>query len=170
MHRSAKHLALALVLSSLACGSKAPRVVEPTPVESTDAGVEVEAEAPKSLFQRLGNKKVFEDVVDSFVENLKVDTSVKQFAKFSGAKLEQYKASWANALCKSAGGDCTSGTEVKDAHKGLKINDKQWDSMVTDYKAALDENKVADTDKEDLVAVFNQFREEVIEVRTPPKK
>jgi hemoglobin len=158
----------------IACGSKKPKVVEPTPIEATsDAGADDAAvvEAPKSLFQRLGSKKVFEEIVEAFVGNLKADTSVKQLAKFTGPKADPYKAAWLNNICKNAGGECSaSGAEVKDAHKGLKITDKQWDSIVTDFKAALDENKITGAEKEDLLAVLNQFRDDVIEVRTPPKK
>jgi hemoglobin len=164
-----------LLSLAVACGSKKPKVVEPTPIETeSDAGADDAAvvEAPKSLFQRLGNKKqIFEDVTEAFVGNLKADTSVKQLAKLSGTKAEQYKSAWLNNMCKNAGGECSAtGSEVKDVHKGLKITDKQWDAIVTDYKAALDENKIAGTDKDDLLAVLNQFRDDVIEVRTPPKK
>jgi hemoglobin len=166
-----------LLFLGIACGSKKPKVVEPTPIETaSDAGMADAAsdvEAPKSLFQRLGSKKVIEDVTEAFVEYLTKDTLVKQFAKLAGqkAKADQYKMAWLNNICKNAGGDCSAtGSEVEEAHKGLKITDKQWDSIVTDFKGALDENKVTGADKEDLVAVLNQFRDDVIEVRTPPKK
>jgi hemoglobin len=156
-----------------ACGAKKPKVVEPVPAETvSDAGADVaEAAAPKTLFERVGSKKVFEDIAESFVQNLKIDNTVKVFAKLTGPKQEQYKAAWVNTLCKVSGGDCAStGAEIKDAHKGMKITDKQWDSMVTDFKAAMDEQKVADVEKEDLLAVLNQVKDDVIEVKAPPKK
>jgi hemoglobin len=172
------YLALALaapVLASTACGSKKPRVVEPTPVETiADGGADAEdaaPPAPKPLFERAGGKKAIDKVTDSFVKNLKADTSVKAFAKLTGAKLEAYKSAWSNVLCKESGGDCAAtGTELKDAHKGMKLTDKQFESMTTDFKAALDEELAgADTEKTDMMALFGQTKDQVVEAK-PAKK
>jgi hemoglobin len=173
------YLAIAVatpLLASTACGSKKPRVVEPTPVETVaDAGAGAEdaaPPAPKPLFERAGGKKVIDKVTDSFTKNLKADTSVKAFAKLTGAKLEAYKAAWSNVLCKESGGDCAAtGTELKEAHKGMKLTEKQFESMTTDFKAALDEElSGADTEKGDMMAVFGQTKDQVVEVKPATKK
>jgi hemoglobin len=160
------------VFSVAACGSKKPRVVEPTPVEVSDAGPDVvEAAAPKSLFERVGGKKGVEEIVDSFVLNLAAEPTLKAIGKLQKAKLDAYKAGWVNVLCKGAGGDCAAtGTELKELHKGMKLTDKQWESFVTDFTAALGEHKCEDAEKADMLAIFAPFKDEVIEVKAPPAK
>jgi hemoglobin len=171
MKRSVAFIAACIAIPaafSFACGSKKPVVVEPT-AESDDAGsdaaVEAEAPAPKSLYERLGKKEGITAVVDSFLKNLKADAVVnKMFAKTTGPKLDHFKQMMVEQLCEATGGDCKyTGKSMKEAHKGMKITEKQWDAVVTDLKLALDENKVGDAEKTDLFALLGPMKDDIVE-------
>ncbi len=159
------------VVASFACGGKKPHVQDQTPTETVaDAGAE-DAEAPppapKSLYERLGKKEGITAVVESFVKNVAADTAVnKSFAKTKGPKMDHFKQMMVEQLCEATGGDCKyTGKPMKEAHKGMKITDKQWDAIVTDLKLALDENKVGEAEKTDLFALLAPMKDEIVEVK-----
>ena len=174
MKRHVLSIALCLafpVVASFACGGKKPHVQDQTPTETVaDAGAE-DAEAPppapKSLYERLGKKEGITAVIESFVKNVVADTAVnKSFAKTKGPKLDHFKQAMVEQLCEATGGDCKyTGKPMKEAHKGMKITEKQWDAVVTDLKLALDENKVGEAEKTDLFALLAPMKDEIVEVK-----
>ena len=160
----------------VACGAKKP----PKPVETTptaeDAGAPVEDAAPppvqKSLFERLGGKEGITKVVDAFINNcVHNDVIKKRFAKLSKDKVEKFRGHLIDQICKESGGECEyTGKSMKDAHKGMKITDAEWNATVSALKAALDENKVAENEQNDLIAAIAPMKEDIVEVKPKGKK
>lgn len=167
-------LVASLGITAFACGpSKKPPPKEPAVTETiTDAGPEEEAEAPapKSLFERLGGKEALAKVVDTFMKNVAADTKInKRFAKLKGDKMDAFKEKVVDQLCEVTGGDCTyEGKSMKDAHKGMKIKEDEWNAFVADLKAALDEHEIAADDQADLMALLGPMHDDIVEVK--PKK
>lgn len=158
----------------VACGKKQPPK-EPTITETvSDAGPEADAEPPKpkSLFERLGGKEGITKVVDAFVVNiLHNDVIKKRFAKLPKEKVDKFKANLVNQICKESGGDCEyTGKSMKDAHKGMKITEPEWNATVSALKAALDENKVAENEMNDLIGLVAPMKDDIVEVKAKPKK
>ena len=177
--RSARVVFAALLLASsgafvFACGpSKKPPPKEPAVTETiSDAGVEAEAEAPppKSLYERLGGKEAITKVVDTLMKNVAADTKInKRFAGLKGKKMDDFKAKVVDQICEATGGDCQyAGKPMKDAHKGMKIKEDEWNAFVADLKAALDEHSVAADDQADLMALLGPMHDDIVEVK--PKK
>ena len=157
-------LAALLTLLSVACGHKAPPpAAEPGTVEQDDAGA-TPAEAAKSLFERLGGEASLQAIVATFSANLVSDKRfAKSHAKLKGPKLEAYKAALYTQLCEASGGDCKlEGTPVKDAHKGMKLADSQWEAFAQDFGLALDENKAGESEKTDLQALLTSLKADVV--------
>lgn len=166
--KTSMRLTLAATLFlSFACGHKAPLpAAEPGTVEQDDAGVAA-AEAPKSLFERIGGEDSLKAIVATFSANLVSDKRfAKSHAKLKGPKLEAYKSAIYTQLCEASGGDCKlEGTPVKDAHKGMKLTEAQWEAFVQDFGLALDENKAGDAEKTDLQALLGALKGEVVMVK-----
>jgi hemoglobin len=163
-------------VSTSACGGK-PAPKEPMITETvSDAGPEVaappEPPKPKSLYERLGNKEGITKVVDAFLKNLTGNDVVKKrFAKLSKEKLEKFRNNMIDQICKESGGDCEyTGKSMKDAHKGMKITEAEWNATVSALKAALDENKVGDNEQNDLIAAIAPMKDDIVEVKPKGKK
>jgi hemoglobin len=166
----------AMGVSTAACGGK-PAPKEPMITETvSDAGVEdaapPEPPKPKSLYERLGNKEGITKVVDSFMKNLTANDVVKKrFAKLSKEKVEKFRNNLIDQICKESGGDCEyTGKSMKDVHKGMKITEPEWNATVSALKAALDENKVAENEQNDLIAAVAPMKDDIVEIKAKPKK
>lgn len=142
----------------------------------SDAGPEdaapPEPPKPKSLYERLGNKEGIAKVVDSFLKNMTSNDVVKKrFAKLSKERVEKLRTNLIDQICKESGGDCEySGKSMKDAHKGMKITEAEWTATVSALKAALDENKVAENEMNDLIGLIAPMKDDIVEVKAKPKK
>jgi len=164
------------VVSFVACGPKKQPPKEPEHTETVadagdDAPVEAEAPAPKSLYERLGNKDGIAKVVDTFIKNVSADKVISaRFKKIK--KPDEFKSKMVDFIAVTAGcTDCKyEGKTMKDAHKGMKIKAAEWDALVQDFGAALEENKVGKEEQNDLVAALGQIRADIVEVEAKGKK
>ncbi len=156
-----------------ACGGKPPPKEPPVQETIADAGPEPPPEPPKpkSLYDRLGGKEAIAKVVDTFVKNVAADNKInKRFAKLKGDKLDAFKKNMVDQICEATGGDCKyAGKSMKDAHKGMKIKEDEWNALLLDLKNALEENKVADEDQNDLVALLAPMKDDIVEVKPKGK-
>jgi hemoglobin len=158
-----------------ACGGK-PTPKEPLITETvSDAGPEdapVEPPKPKSLFERLGGKEGITKVVDAFLKNMTGNDVVKKrFAKLSKERVEKLRTNLIEQICKESGGDCEyAGKSMKDAHKNMKVTEAEWNATVSALKAALDENKVAENEMNDLIGLVAPMKDDIVEVKAKPKK
>lgn len=173
-------LAATLVASGLvalvACGPKKPVITEP-PHEEVDAGpAEVDAgpPPPKSLYERLGKTEGLTKIVDTFAKNLATDNKFnKRLAAVKGPKLEKLKKDLVDQICVESGGpengaDCKyDGRFMKEAlGPKARLKEEEWQAMLVDLRAALEENSITDTEQQDLAAALGKFRDDVV---IPPK-
>jgi hemoglobin len=164
----------ALPFATFGCGKK-PVPKEPTITETvSDAGPEdaapPEPPQPKSLYERLGAKEGITKVVDSFIKNLTSnDLTKKRFAKLPKDRLEKFRKNLIDQICKESGGDCEyTGKTMKEAHKGMKITEAEWNATVSALKAALEENKVPENEQNDLIAAIAPMKEDILDAKPKP--
>lgn len=160
-------LALGMTVSAWGCGGKKPPKPMTPVVEVSDAGAdagEPEDAAPKSLYDRLGGKEGIASVIDLLMKNVAGDAELKKvFAKTTGARLEAFKKNLGDQLCEATGGPCKyAGKDMKDAHKGMKITEGQWDKFVLRLTDALNELKVADAEQSELLALLAPMKEQIV--------
>jgi hemoglobin len=162
------------------CGAKKPPPKEPAISETvTDAGAEANVDAeppkPKALVERLGGREGIAKVVETFVKNVAADNKInKRFAKLKGDKLDKFKSLLTDQICEAASPDgnfvCKyTGKSMKEAHKGMRIREEEWQALVSDLKSALEENKVASVDQDDLFALLGPMHDDVVEVKPREK-
>jgi hemoglobin len=158
-----------------ACGKKPPPK-EPTITETvSDAGAQDAADAeppkPKSLFERLNGKDGITKIVDAFITNVTHnDVIKKRFTKLPKEKVDKFRTNLIAQICKESGGDCEyTGKTMKEAHKGMKITEPEWNATVSALKAALDENKVGENEQNDLIAAIAPMKDDIVEVKAKPK-
>jgi hemoglobin len=52
---------------------------------------------------------------------------------------------------------------MKEAHKGLGIDDKDFDALVADLTKALDNNKVGKKEQDELLGMLAPMRKDIVE-------
>jgi hemoglobin len=163
-------LSAATLMCAIACGGKKPPVAPEPPVTETlpDAGdTDTVDAAPRSLFERLGGKDGIAQVVDAFIKNVQADSRVSRpFAKVKGEHMKRFHDMLVDQLCELTGGPCTyQGKDMKSAHKGMHVTNKQFDASVEDLQAAMSELKVPDQEQTELVNQLSQMREDIVGAR-----
>lgn len=120
----------------------------------------------KSLYERLGGKEALGKVIDDFVTNCTSDDRVKSF--FAGVTADKkdfkkFKANLTEQICEISGGPCKyNGRSMKDAHKGLAIDDQQFTAVAEDLVRALEKYHVGEREKNELLAGLGPLRAEIV--------
>ena len=114
-----------------------------------------------SLYARLGGKPVVDAVVVQTVSQVASDPAVNQ--SFKGVNLNKLTAKISDHLCALTGGGCEyKGDNMKDAHAGLKISEKEFYTMVEALRIALDGNGVGEGEKNELLRILAPMKRDVV--------
>ena len=115
----------------------------------------------KSLYDRLGGKPAITAVVDDFIGNVAGDTRINK--RFATADIPRLKTMLVNQICQASGGPCTyTGASMKDAHKGMKITDAEFNALVEDLVKSLDKFKVGAQEKSDLLGALGGMKLDIV--------
>ena len=121
---------------------------------------------PKSLYDRLGGKKSITAVVDEFVSRVAADKRIHAFFTATTSdprRLAKFKSSLVDQICEASGGPCKyKGKDMKTAHAGMGIADKDFGALVEDLIAALDKFNVGAAEKNDLLGALGPMKKEIV--------
>lgn len=127
----------------------------------------LEAQAQKTLYQRLGERKAIVAVVDDFVANCAADTRINKFFAATAkdpARLAAFKTNLVDQICEASGGPCKyKGKDMKTAHAGMAISNADFDALVEDLVKTLNKFKVAEADQKALLGVLGPMRAQIVE-------
>ena len=116
-----------------------------------------------SLYERLGGKDAITAVVDDFVARCAADARIN--GKFARTDIPRLKASLIDQVCEAAGGPCTyTGRDMRETHDGMAVTDGEFDALVEDLVATLNEFNVPDAEQQELLGVLAPMRGEIVEV------
>ena len=115
----------------------------------------------KSLYDRLGGKPAITAVVDDFIGNVAGDTRISR--RFASADIPRLKRMLVDQICQASGGPCTyTGASMKDAHKGMKITDAEFNGLVEDLVKSLDKFKVPAQERNDLLGALGGMKSDIV--------
>jgi hemoglobin len=115
----------------------------------------------KSLYDRLGGKPAITAVVDDFIGNVAGDTRINK--RFANTDIPRLKRMLVDQICQASGGPCTyTGASMKDAHKGMKITDAEFNALVEDLVKSLDKFKVGGQEKNDLLGALGGMKPDIV--------
>ncbi len=147
------------------------------------AGKPAQAQGKMSLFDRLGGEKGVTAIVDNFTPRLLQDPRVnwdRKGVKRSGlfhhgpsvtwnptpdavAKLKQHMIEF---LELATGGPAHyQGREIESVHAGMAISNAEFDAVVGDIKASLDNLQIANQEQKELLAIIESTRPEIVTQR-----
>ncbi|VVB91594.1 Bacterial-like globin [uncultured archaeon] len=122
-------------------------------------------ESEKSLYKRLGGYDVIAAVVNDYVSAIRADP---QFSRFSGGRGTDKKNRDLqlniDILCALTGGPCYyMGRDMKTSHVGLGITESEWEANMKYMATALDKSKVPQKEKEEVLALVENFKRDIVE-------
>ena len=119
----------------------------------------------KSLYDRLGGKKALTAVVDAFVAKVAADTRVNQ--KFAKSDIDRVKFHLVEQLCAATGGPCKyTGNDMTTAHHNMKVTEGEFNALVEDLVATLDQFKVPEKEKNELLGILGPLKSKIVEVNS----
>jgi hemoglobin len=128
---------------------------------------DMHAAAKSSLYDRLGGTPAIAAVVDDFVNRLLADTVITankdMLAHFKPEHVAALKFLVTEQVCQVTGGPCVySGKDMKSAHAGMKITNREWDAMVADFKATLDHFHVPMAEQNELIGIVATTKPDIV--------
>jgi len=124
-------------------------------------------EPKKSLYDRLGGAYAIATVVDAFIEKLLVNDTLNANPAIKEARARVPKAGLkfhvTALVCQVTGGpQMYAGRSMKEAHKNLHITEREWDAMVHDFVATLDEFKVPKAEQNELLTIVGSTKNDIV--------
>ena len=147
------------------CGEEGEMPAPPSPPAKEPAVAEETTEP--ALYERLGGVYNIAAVVDDFIERLLINDTLNANPAIDKARDSVPKAGLkyrvTELVCEATGGPCKySGRSMKDSHAHLNITEQQWQAMRTDFKATLDAFKVPDAEQEELFAIVESTKGDIV--------
>ena len=119
----------------------------------------------KTLYERLGGYDAISAVVDNFADRLFKDTRINAFFKgMSTDTRNQFKQKNKNLVCNVTGGPCkVISRTAKEAHAGWGITEKDFGIVVQHLTDVLDEFKVPEREKKELLDIIGTLKPDIAE-------
>jgi hemoglobin len=119
-----------------------------------------------SLYERLGRKDAITAVVDDFVARCAGDARIN--GKFARTDVPRLKTMLIDQVCEATGGPCTySGRSMKETHDGMGVTAGEFDALVEDLVATLDQFSVPKAEQDELLGLLGPMRGEIVEMESP---
>jgi hemoglobin len=120
----------------------------------------------KSLYDRLGGLDAIKAAVDSWVARVAGDDRINR--KFVRTDIPRLKKEVVDQLCEATGGPCSyTGRSMRDTHTGMKTTAGEFDAVMQDLGATLDEFNVPKAEQDEVVDLLMPMRDEIVEVESP---
>jgi hemoglobin len=117
-----------------------------------------------SLFEKLGGEAAVTAAVDIFYRKVLADTTINRF--FDGVDMEVQSAKQKNFLTMAFGGPNNyTGEDMRKGHAHLVkqgLNDENFDAVAGHLKSTLEELKVEDNLINEVLAIAESTREDVL--------
>ena len=118
-----------------------------------------------SLYERLGGLDAITAVVDSFAARCAGDDRINQ--KFARTDIPRLKKMLVDQVCEAAGGPCVyTGRTMRETHDGMGVTAGEFDALVEDLVATLNEFELAKAEQEELLGLLGPMRDAIVEVES----
>jgi hemoglobin len=116
---------------------------------------------PNSLYARLGERAGIEAVVADFTNRMAKDRRVNR--RFQNVNAQTFMARLTDQICQASGGPCTyTGKDMRAAHAGMKITNREWNITVAHLSAAMRAKGVKRREQREVLAVLGPMRGDIV--------
>jgi len=121
--------------------------------------------APRTLYSRLGEKPAITAVVDTFVARVAADARINK--KFARSDVPRVKVMLVDQICAQTGGPCTyTGRSMKEAHQNMKVTEGEFNALVEDLVATLNQFNVPQPEQDELLTALGAMKSDIVEVQS----
>ena len=118
-----------------------------------------------TLYEQLGGLDAIRVVVDSFVSRCAGDDRINR--KFARTDIARLKKMLVDQVCEATGGPCTyTGRSMPETHDGMGVTAGEFDALVEDLVATLDECDVPKAEQDELLGLLAPMRDAIVEVES----
>lgn len=121
--------------------------------------------AGRSLYKRLGGYDVIAAVIDDLFTAMRADPAFARFG--AGRSIDSHNRArqlLVDQVCQLSGGPCVYiGRDMKTSHAGLGITAAEWTDNMMYAEAGLLAHNVADAERAEFLALFERYRDEIVE-------
>ena len=115
----------------------------------------------ETLFAQFGQRPGLEKLVDSAAAIWTSDPRVA--ATFDNTNIPRFKRLLVEQLCRLTGGGCAyKGRNMREAHKGLHLDTRQFNALVEDLQAAMDRVDIPFSIQNRLLALLAPMHRDVV--------
>jgi hemoglobin len=119
-----------------------------------------------TLYERLGGGDAIKSVVDDFVARCAADGRIN--GKFARTDIGRLKMMLVDQVCEASGGPCTyNGRSMRETHDGMGVTAGEFDALVGDLVASLDQFSVPKAEQDELLGVLGPMRPDIVEREVP---
>ena len=119
-----------------------------------------------TLYDRLGGGAAITAVVDDFVARCAGDTRIN--SKFARTDVPRLKAMLVEQVTAATGGPVQyTGRSMADTHRGMQVTAGEFDALVEDLVATLNQFAVPDAEQGQLLSILGPLRSDIVEVESP---
>jgi len=118
-----------------------------------------------TLYERLGGKDSIVAVVDDFVGRCAADDRIN--GKFARTDIGRLKQMLVDQVCQASGGPCSyEGRDMRATHDGMAVTAGEFDALVEDLVATLDQFGVPKAAQDELLGLLGPMRVDIVEVES----
>jgi hemoglobin len=118
-----------------------------------------------TLYDQLGGLEAITAVVDSFVARCAGDARINR--KFGRSDIPRLTKMLVDQVCEAAGGPCTyTGRDMKVTHANMGVTAGEFDALVGDLVATLDESGVPKPQQQELLGLLGPMRDDIVETES----
>lgn len=115
-----------------------------------------------SLYRDLGEQPGITRIVEGMLLNIASDRRIARH--FEDIDIVRLRDKLAEQICVEAGGPCTySGDSMEESHKGQQLTPSDFNALVENLQDAMDQQGIAVTAQNRLLARLAPMREQVID-------
>jgi hemoglobin len=119
----------------------------------------------RALYERLGGKDAIVAVIDDFVGRAAGDARIN--SKFGRTDVPRLKAMLVDQVCEASGGPCRyTGRSMRETHTGMAVTAGEFDALVDDLVATLNQFGVGRSEQDELIALLAPMRPDIVEIET----
>ncbi len=135
------------------------------PIAFTLTTATAQADSDSSLYSRLGGFDAISAVVDDVVLQIAADEKLGRFWAHRGDDgITREKQLIVDFVVAKAGGPLYyTGREMKLSHKGMRISQQDWDTLITALKNTLGKFGVPARESQEVLEFFDSTRADIVE-------
>lgn len=115
-----------------------------------------------SLYERLGQRKGIERVVQDMTRYVSQDERINGF--FVGANIERLNRILTDQICQVTGGPCVyEGQDMLSVHTGMNITEDQFNALVEDLIKSMNQHGVRQREQRELLTLLGSMKKDIVD-------